>query len=86
MLTRQKTVHKLWDYDTLGIREVDEVHEALKDAISFNGEKYQVRLPWKEGHSTLPSNYVNSLRRLKGQVQKLKGTPEVLKEYDVIIK
>ena len=79
-------VHKLWDYDTLGIREGDEVHEALKDAISFNGERYQVRLPWKEGHSTLPSNYVNSLRRLKGQVQKLKGNPEVLKEYDVIIK
>ena len=79
-------VHKLWDYETLGIREGDEVHEALKDAISFNGERYQVRLPWKEGHGVLPSNYGNSLKRLKGQMQKLKRDPEILTEYDSIIK
>lgn len=34
----------------------------------------------------LPSNYGNSLRRLKGQMQKLKRDPKVLKEYDSIIK
>ena len=35
---------KLWDYETLGIRD-DEVHEALKDAIFYNGKRYQVSLP-----------------------------------------
>ena len=29
----------------LGIREENEIHEALKDAISFNGERYDVSLP-----------------------------------------
>lgn len=39
-------VEKLWDFETLGIREENEVNEALKDAISFNGKGYEVGLPW----------------------------------------
>ena len=62
-------VHRLWDLDTLGIREEDEVHKALKEAISFNGNRYQVHLPWKQGHEPLPLNYNNSLKRLKTKFQ-----------------
>ena len=56
-------VHKLWDLDSLGIREKNEVHEQLIDEISFTGTRYSVRLPWKIGH-VLPSNYEVSLGRL----------------------
>ena len=82
----EDSARKLWDYETLGIREDDEVHEALKDAISFNGKRYEVSLPWKEGHGPLPSNYQNSLKRLKGQLKRLKDEPPVLNAYDAIIK
>ncbi|XP_046856555.1 uncharacterized protein LOC124449645 [Xenia sp. Carnegie-2017] len=51
-----RQVNKLWDLETLGVRETDDVHEALLDKIEFNGHKYSVRLPWKQGHGHLPSN------------------------------
>jgi hypothetical protein len=78
-------VHRLWDLDTLGIREEDEVHEALKKAISFNGNRYQVHLLRKEGHEPLPLNYNNSLKRLKNQISKLKRDPDILEEYNQVI-
>ena len=49
-------VLKLWDLETLGVREGNEIHEAMKDGISFNGERYKVSLPWKEGHGSLLNN------------------------------
>lgn len=66
------SVRKLWDLETLGIREVDTVHEALVDKISFKGARYSVELPWKQGHEVLPRNYGNSFARMKGQIAKLK--------------
>ncbi|CAB4000960.1 Hypothetical predicted protein, partial [Paramuricea clavata] len=60
-----ESIHRLWDFETLGIRQEDEVHESLKDSIKFNGTRCSVKLPWKEGHSALPSNYNISLKRLK---------------------
>ncbi|KAL9955947.1 hypothetical protein ACROYT_G037353 [Oculina patagonica] len=76
----------MWDYETLGIREDDEVHEALKDAILFNGKRYEVSLPWKEAHGPLPSNYQTSRKRLKGQLERLRSDSEILDTYDAIIK
>ena len=81
-----ESIHRLWDFETLGIRQEDEVHETLKDSIKFNGTRYSVKLPWKEGHSALPSNYNISLKRLKGQLGRLKKEPEILEEYDSVIK
>ncbi|XP_046854266.1 uncharacterized protein LOC124447403 [Xenia sp. Carnegie-2017] len=79
-------VSKLWDLETLGVRETNDVHEALLDKIEFNGSKYVVKLPWKQGHEHLPSNYSNSLARMKGQIKRLSNEPSLLKEYDNIIK
>ena len=83
----EQSVKKLWDLETVGIQNKgNDVHEALKDEISFNGERYVVGLPWKEGHKQLPSNYYNSLKRLKGQIHKLQQDPDTLIEYDRVIK
>jgi len=82
----ETNVHKLWDLEALGISERDEVHESFVDSISFDGNRYSVMLPWKESHEVLPSNYANSLARMKGQIRRLKKEPEVLIEYDSIIK
>ena len=68
----EQSVKKLWDLETVGVQDKGtDVHEALKDEISFNGERYIVGFPWKDGHKQLPSNYYNSLKRLKGQIHKL---------------
>ena len=79
-------VDKLWDLETIGIKEENPVYESLTDEISFNGERYKVKLPWKEKDVKLPSNYNIAIERLKGQFRKLKRNPEVLREYDKIIK
>jgi hypothetical protein len=79
-------VEKLWDYETLGIKHEEEASELLNDSIHFNGQRYSVSLPWKEGHSLLPTNYGCSVQRLKGQLLRLKKEPEVLQEYDRVIK
>ena len=64
--TFESEVHKLWDLETLGINPLkDEVHEEFRESISFDGSKYSVKLPWKEGHPELPTNYSTSLRSLK---------------------
>ena len=49
-------MHTLWDLDSLGIREENEVHKTLFDDIFVTEEKYQVGLPWNVGHCDLPLN------------------------------
>ena len=56
------------------------------DKIKFYGSKYSVKLPWKQSHEHLPTNYSNSLARMKGQIKRLASEPKGLSEYDAIIK
>ena len=65
-------VKKLWNLNVLGIIEKGQVHEAFVDNLSFNGVRYSVKLPWKQSHELLPSNYNNSLDRLRGLLRKLR--------------
>ena len=79
-------VKKLWDLETLGIREEESMHKPLFDNISFNGTRYSIQLPWKEGHRELPTNFATSQARLKSLLSRLRKDPEILKEYDSVIK
>ncbi len=38
-------VARLWDLETIGIREENSVQENFRDTVSFNGERYCVQLP-----------------------------------------
>lgn len=82
----EKNIHRLWDYETLEIREEARIHEGLRDLISFNGTRYKVCLPWKEGHKPLPNSYRCIVRRLKVQLEEVRKEPNVLFEYISIIK
>ena len=82
----ERNVQRLWDLETLGVTECDGVYEEFMDNISFNGTRYSVKLPWKEGHDSLPSNYELSLSRMKSQIRKLRKQPEILEEYDAVMK
>ena len=81
----QREICKLWDLDSLGIKKIDEVHEAFIDSIMFDGERYSVRLPWKKGHGDLPSNYENSLSRMKGQTRKSQLSATLLVQLQVCL-
>ena len=80
-----REVRKLWELETLGIRERDEVYEEFQDSITFNGTRYSVKLPWKAGHPELPDNYKLSLSRLNSQIRKLRKEDNLLQEYDAVI-
>ena len=45
-----------------------------------------MELPWKEAHPPLPDNYNLCVTRLCGLLKRLKHDPDVLYEYDSIIK
>ena len=81
----ENNLKKLWDYETLGIRETDDVYEDMVDSIRFTGERYSVRLPWKTGNYHLPDNYRLSQSRMQSQLKKLKKEPEKLQAYHEII-
>ena len=54
--------------------------------IRFNGTRYSVQLPWKESHGELSTNYATSQARLQGLKRKLRKKPEILREYNSVIK
>ena len=58
----------------------------FEDDIEFRNGRYSVKLPWKQGHDILPSNYTNSLSCMRGQLKRLQKEPEVLHKYDSIIR
>ena len=69
----EKNVERLWSFEGFGIVEKDDkLHEEFLDGITFTGNRYSVKLPWKEGHEGLPDNYLNSLSRMKSQLKRLK--------------
>ena len=45
-----------------------------------------MHLPWKLPHPILPDNYELSMKRLSNLLKRLNQDPEVLKEYDSVIK
>lgn len=70
-------VDRLWDLDSIGIREVDPVPESTLDNISITGKLYSVCLPWRVGHDPLPSNYNVHMTRLSSQFKNFKQNPDV---------
>ena len=75
----------LWDLETVGIREEYPVYEAFQEEIVFTGERFSVKLPWRAGKFNLPENRKLAEGRLKGQLKRLRKTPELLEAYDEVI-
>ena len=76
-----------WDLESLGIvSDEPSVYEKFMEGIIFNNMRYEVRLPWKDEHTILPDNYELSETRLRGLLRRLKQDPQVLKEYDTVIR
>ena len=82
--------HKLkmfWDLEAIGIPPNEAtVYDEFESTIQFNGERYEVSLPWKEAHAPLPDNYDLSLKRLVGLLKRLKQNPGILQQYNMVIR
>ena len=84
-------LRRFWDNEAIGIHEITEESEQpiqfLSD-IQFNGIRYEVRLPWKEGYpsSDIPDHFRLCFNRLKYLQLRLLKTPHVLQEYNEIIR
>ena len=91
MIEQPKTINedfkKLYDLDVLGIKDdKSDVYEEFKDSISRDKDgRYSVKLPWKKGNFCLPRNKALCESRLKGQLKRLRRSPEDLRTYDDII-
>ncbi|XP_025829705.1 uncharacterized protein LOC112904277 [Agrilus planipennis] len=83
LFSQDMSLTNLWEIDVLGISEPsvkksrDEAARAAKDffleTVGKDREgRYEVRLPWLEGHPPLPNNYSLAKKRLNSTVQKLK--------------
>ena len=78
---------QFWNLETLGIQDNEpSVYEEFEKKITFKGSRYEVQLPWKESHLPLCDHYQLSLNRLTSLLQSLRQSPEVLREYDAVIR
>ena len=85
--TIQEDAKRLWDLDVLGIKDDEEAYAEFKDSIKQNEDgRYCVKLPWKQGNYYLPDNRNLAEQRVKSQLKRMSKQPELLKEYDEIIK
>ena len=83
----ERDLKAFWELESLGIlKQERSVHDEFESTIAFKDGRYQVNLPWKEQHGILHDNFEMSRRRLMSLLQRLQGEPEVLKEYDAVIK
>ena len=81
-----KKLKTFWDLESLGIQPNEAtVYDEFENTIQFNGERYEVSLPWKVSHDPLSDNYDLSLKRLVGLLKRLRQNPEILCQYDAVI-
>ena len=75
-----------WELESFGISNTEHtVYDEFQSSVRFMDGRYEVELPWKEAHSTLPDNYSLCLKCLNGLLVCLKHDPDVLHEYNSII-
>ena len=82
------TLKRFWETESIGIKEESEItgsSDCFNENVCFNGHRYEVRLPWKDNHPTVPSDYELCVNRLRSLQRKLLKEPELVKEYDQII-
>ena len=82
-----ESVEKFWNLDSVGIVENEEsVYDKFVEDITVKNNRFEVRLPFKEGHPLIEDNFMLSLNRLKSLTKKLRKSPDVLKTYDDVIR
>ena len=92
--TMDEITHELkrfWDVEAIGIcdkatGESLTMSSELSPDIVFNGQRYEVSLPWRQDCLPLSDNYESCNGRLLSLHRKLSKQPKLLNEYDKIIR
>ncbi|KRZ75243.1 hypothetical protein T10_3389 [Trichinella papuae] len=62
-------IKKFWEVEAMGTEERNEsevnILERFKNEVTFDGERYMVRLPWKTSEVQIPNNYGQAQQRLQ---------------------
>lgn len=76
---------RFWNYETLGIKEKGEDDNFFEDycrKVRFDGNFYEVSLPFRDEHPIIPDNYLLAQNRLNSSLKRLRSNPEFLQQYD----
>ena len=83
--TLDGTLKTFCELESLGTKPRT-LYEKFQEQISFTNERYEVYLTLKTPHPLLPDNYQLSRKCLENLLERLRHEPEVLREYDSVIK
>ncbi|XP_044184801.1 uncharacterized protein LOC122964943 [Acropora millepora] len=83
-----ESLKKFWETESIGIISEDQLRQddKRKPDIHFNGHNYEIGLPWKEDLQPSTNSYRLSESRLRSLHFKMKRDPELLRDYDRIIR
>ena len=77
-----------WDYESLGVKGYH-THKKSEDIMNgnmrFTRKRYQVSLPVKDCHPTIPDNYALAAKRLSSLLKRLELKPEIFEKYESVI-
>ena len=80
-------LRRFWELESLGImKDEPSVYDKFVQQISFDGQRYQVSLPWKENAPPLPDNFELCHKWLDSLLRRLRQNPQLLTEYDSVIR
>lgn len=76
-----------WDLESFGVTDTeDSVYDQFSSNIVMSDGRYEVSLPWKDSFPYIPDNLLLSQGRLRSLLKRLKQSPDILREYDCIIR
>ena len=84
-------LERFWKLESIGITleediaKSDDLTTYMDTCISFSEGKYVAKLPWKEDHPPLPTNYAITLKRTENMICRLRKEPHLFKKYGEII-
>ena len=80
-------LQRFWESESLGTDNTyPDCDGQFLSSIKFNDDHYQIALPWKTDETDIPDHYSLSLNRLKLLQRRLLNKPDLLREYDKVIK
>lgn len=86
---------RFWELDAIGVIDRQNVHLTVEeeDALQqfnsschFNGDRYEVGIPWKKDHPPLVDNYQQAYQRLVSTERGLAKNPEKARMYCQAVK
>ena len=84
----EKLLQSFWDLESIGItgKEKSTLYDDFCNTVATRDRRYEVSLLWLETHRPLADNYLLSLKRLQSLLRRLRQSPDLLHQYDEIIK